>query len=338
MKIPNKTIFPLLETPIQDLPTLSRETGVELSIKRDDLNGIGLGGNKIRKLAYLVQDAKDKGATRLLTTGGVQTNHGRLTAAVAAMFGMKCTLVLVGEEPPLYSGNLILDKIFGADLIFSSSEQLEQTMEDACQRFEKNGDFVYTIPMGGSSPLGVLGYVDAAYEIHKQLEQQNRTIDYLVTAYGSGGTYGGLLLGAKLLNDPFKVLAMNVFSSPANQHKVHRDLLNLIAETSKQYSLEQIIQDSDLNITMESVGPGYNQPDATTVETVVRVARTEGIMLDYCYTGKAFDCLLQKIKNGMIAPGSRVLFLHTGGNPALFSDSSRSLLKEYVSKNPVSLP
>ncbi|QRN84743.1 pyridoxal-phosphate dependent enzyme [Clostridia bacterium] len=328
---PNKTIFPLLETPIQDLPTLSSKTGVKLSIKRDDLNGIGLGGNKIRKLAYLIQDAKDKGATRLLTTGGVQTNHGRLTAAIAAMFEMKCTLVLVGEEPSQYSGNLILDQIFGADLIFTTPENLELTIDKACEQSERAGESVYTIPLGGSSPLGLLGYVEAAKEIHQQLERQHKSVDYIVTAYGSGGTYGGLLLGAKRLGDPFEILGMNVLSNPADRQIVHDSLLSLLADTAEEFSLEQKIKESDLRITMESVGPGYNHPDTTTVETVLTVARAEGIMLDYCYTGKAFDCMLKQIESGIIAQGSRVLFLHTGGNPALFSNSSMLALEEYLS-------
>jgi D-cysteine desulfhydrase family pyridoxal phosphate-dependent enzyme len=328
-----KVYFPLLETPIQELPSLSHQTGVHISIKRDDLNGIGLGGNKIRKLAYLVQDAKDKGATRLLTTGGVQTNHGRLTAAVAAMCGIKCTIVLVGQEPERYSGNLILNEIFGADLVFAAPENWDATIEKTRQKLEQNGDSVYTIPLGGSSPLGLLGYVEAAIEIQHQLDKQQQSIDYLVTAYGTGGTYGGLLLGSKLLNNPFEVLGMNVLAAPTDEVSVQDSLLALMAETSEQYSLGQTIRREDLRITMESVGPGYNQPDTKTVETVVRVARSEGVLLDYCYTGKAFDSMLRQIEKGVIPTGSRVLFLHTGGSPALFAEQNLTALENYLSKN-----
>ncbi len=325
--------FPLLETPIHDLPAISHQCGVDICIKRDDLNGIGLGGNKIRKLAYLVQDAKDQGATRLLTTGGVQTNHGRLTATVAAMYGMDCTLVLVGQEPERYSGNLILDELFGADLVFTTPERWDETIEETRQHLEQSGDSVYTIPLGGSSPLGLLGYMDAVEEIQNQLTEQHRTIDYLVTAYGTGGTYGGLLLGSKLHGNPFEVLGMNVLAAPNEKDVLQNSLMSLLNETINQFSLGLDIRREDLNITMNSVGPGYNQPDKRTIETVVRVARSEGVLLDYCYTGKAFDSMLRQIEEGAIPAGSRVLFLHTGGSPALFADQNRTALENHLAKS-----
>lgn len=333
MKTPRNLDFPLLKTPIHKLPTVSHQSGVEISIKRDDLNGIGLGGNKLRKLAYLVQDAKERGATRLLTTGGVQTNHGRLTAAIAAMCGLKCTLVLIGPEPDHYSGNLILDELFGAELVFTPFERWDETIEETKLLLKQRGDSVYTIPLGGSSPLGVFGYMEAVKEIQSQLKEQDSAVDYLVTAYGTGGTYGGLLLGSKLQGSPFDVLGMNVLANPTDEAPLQESLLSLLKETEDLFSLNTNICREDLNITMDSVGPGYNQPDTRTLETVVRVARSEGVLLDYCYTGKAFDRMLRQIEEGLIPTGSRVLFLHTGGSPALFAEQSLTALENHLSKS-----
>ncbi|OPL07917.1 MAG: hypothetical protein AVO33_03350 [delta proteobacterium ML8_F1] len=325
MKRPRQKTYPLMRTPIHTLTNLSRETGVELLIKRDDLNGFGFGGNKLRKLAYLVEEAKDKGATVLLTYGGVQTNHGRMTAAVAASEGLKCCIVLMGEEPEERTGNLVLDGMFDAQLVYvGADESLEQVTREVMDRYEASGEQVYEIPLGGSNSLGVLGYFDAALEIQEQLQ---RPVDYLVHAYGSGGTYGGLYLGSRVLSNPFEVMGMNVLYPPSERQKLIDSLMPVLREANERFELGVQIRESDFNITMDTVMEGYNLPDKRTQSTVLRVARKEGIVLDYCYTGKAFSGMLQKIETGEIPKGSRVLFLHTGGSPGIFSEGHLEAMK-----------
>ncbi len=330
MKKPRMKEYPLSRTPIHPLKRLSEETGVEILIKRDDLNGFGFGGNKLRKLAYLVEDAREEGATMLLTLGGVQTNHGRMTAAVAAAEGLKCCILLMGEEPEEPSGNLILDGMFGADLVYVDPlASLEAVTRQVVARYEAQGHRVYEIPLGGSNSLGILGYFDAALEIHDQLD---RPVDYLVTAFGSGGTFGGLHLGSRYLGDPFKVLGMNVLYGPLEKEKLLETLMPVMAEADQRFEIGVTLDREDLAITMDTVRGGYNLPDDRTQTTVLRVARTEGIVLDYCYTGKAFAGLLAMIESGEIPQGSRVLFLHTGGSPGIFSEGHIRAMKPHFSK------
>ncbi len=324
MKTVRKIQYPLLTTPLHTLPILSQKTGVELLIKRDDLNGIGLGGNKIRKLAYLVQDALDQKADTLLTYGGVQTNHGRLTAAAASMAGLSCGLILSGEKPPQPSGNLLLDQLFGAELNFKQEQESDEEVRTrVLNHYAKLNKIVYEIPLGGSSPLGILGYVEAIKEILDQLEDMNQTIDILVVAVGSGGTFAGLNLGKMLYQAPFEILGMNVLFPKNEEVALHTLISTSMEQTNRLYNLNLNL---NLNakpprIIMETVGKGYNKSDTKTHAIMQLMARCEGIILDYCYTGKAFLGLMQAIEQGLIQPGQRVLFLHTGGAPGIFSDT-----------------
>lgn len=197
-----KEAFLNLPTPLEYLPRLSKELGVEFYLKRDDLTNIGVGGNKLRKLEYLLKDAMDKKADRLLTVGGVQTNHGRLTAAVAAKYGLKCTIACIGKDPGELSANLLLDRLMGSDVVIKNSDgsdedtQLEKLVNELIAEYEAKGEKVYYIPLGGSNEIGMLGYYECAMEIMKQAEAAGLADARLFSAVGSFGTYLGLYCGS----------------------------------------------------------------------------------------------------------------------------------------------
>ena len=203
-----KVSFLHLPTPLEYLPGVSKDLGVEFYIKRDDLTNLGVGGNKLRKLEYLLKDAQDQGCTMLLTLGGAQTNHGRLTAAVAAKFGMKCAIVCVDPYPGELSANLLLDRLMGAEVILKKddgrpeSEQFAETAAAVKARYEAQGEKVYEIPIGGSSDVGMLGYYECAMELTEQAKQMGLEDATVISAVGSIGTYMGLYCGLKNEGSP----------------------------------------------------------------------------------------------------------------------------------------
>lgn len=329
----------MLNTPLHKLENISKDTGVNIYIKRDDLTGYGFGGNKLRKLDYLLAEAIEQGCNVLLTYGGPQTNHGRLTAAVAARYGLKCGIIMDGPAPEKATGNLILDKMFNADLYFMDdtdfkndedySDKYNKLKEKATnaviKKYEDNGDKVYSIPVGGSSVLGAVGYLQAIDEINKQLEEKNIVIDHMVSGYGSCGTYAGLLLGSKYYESKFDVIGICVSHKNDEAIQKHIEYMN---EISKTYELDIEITKNDIRVEKGYVGIGYNIPDEETRKCVYYVAGKESVVLDPCYTGKAFNGLLKMIESGKIAKGSNVLFLHTGGTPGIFSEGHSSAMQE----------
>jgi 1-aminocyclopropane-1-carboxylate deaminase/D-cysteine desulfhydrase-like pyridoxal-dependent ACC family enzyme len=219
-------------TPIHKMNNISNDFNCSIYIKRDDLTGYALGGNKLRKLDYLIKDAIDQGCDTLLTYGGVQTNHGRLTASVAARFGMKCIIIMDGKRPENPSGNLILDIMMNADLYFLGDVNLENgnntidkkmcIRNKVVKSYEKKGHKIYEIPVGGSSELGILGYFDAVKEINNQVNDLKVKLDYIVCGYGSAGTYGGLILGQKYFNKEYKIIGIAV--SEKSEEKISSDI------------------------------------------------------------------------------------------------------------------
>jgi D-cysteine desulfhydrase family pyridoxal phosphate-dependent enzyme len=328
-------------TPIHKLENLSKRYGINMYIKRDDMTGFASGGNKLRKLDYLLQDALDKNCTVLLTYGGAQTNHGRLTAAVAARYNLKCGIIMDGPAPKKATGNLILDKMLGADLFFMDDsgfknepkeiqtskykELVEKTTQEVVKMYEEKGEKVYLIPIGGSNPVGSAGYVMAVKEIKEQLEAMNLHIDYVFTGFGSVGTYGGLYLGSKYFNTDFKPIGVCV------SHKTEADMLekvDLIKETNEFLELGVDVSSNDMWIEDKYVGIAYNVPDPVTRKYVYMMAREEAIILDACYTGKVFRGMIEMIENGEISKDKNVLFLHTGGLPGIFSQSHEDAMQE----------
>ncbi len=305
----------LLPTPLYRLENLSRELGRNLYIKRDDLMGVALGGNKVRKLEFLLADARSKGADVVLTAGGPQSNHAMLTAACAARLGMEAILVLK-KRGVLEGGNLILDRIFGAEVRFVDTDSYDDVygeMDRLMEDLRRQGRTPYFIPVGGSVPLGCLGYVNCAKEIANQAEELGVAFDAIVSATGSGGTYAGLTLGAKLFLPGTQSVGIGVCDDPFEE--IAYDLME---GTARLLEWDGPVEREDIHIRYH-IGPGYAVPSPEGTAAVERLARTEGVLVDPVYTGKALAGLLQLLEEGCFGEEENVLFVHTGGAGALFA-------------------
>jgi len=310
-------------TPLEPMPALSAELGgPELWIKRDDQLGLAAGGNKTRKLEFLVADALAQGADTLITVGAVQSNHCRLTLAAAVKEGLKCQLVLEQRVPGSYredaSGNNFLYRLLGVEHVevVDAGTDLAAAMQGLADELEARGRKAYVIPGGGSNPLGALGYVACAEELMQQSFETGVAFDHMVASSGSGGTHAGLLAGLHGVNANLPLTGVSVRAAKAPQEeKIHglaqatADLLGVRAPVPRE--LVEVVDDY--------VGPGYSLPTTAMVEAVQMFARLEGILLDPVYTGKTAAGLIGMVRGGRFAAAERVLFLHTGGSPALFA-------------------
>lgn len=334
-----KISFLNLPTPLQFLPRVSEDLGIALYIKRDDLTDPGMGGNKLRKLEYYLFDAKSKGATMLITVGGAQTNHGRLTAAVAAKFGLKCAIVAIDDFPGEVSSNLLLDRIMGAEVFLSKlqkdipyEEQLEQVVSQVRSQFETAGETVYFIPMGGSGEVGVPGYYDCAMELSEQISQLGLPSCKLIVSVGSMGTYMGLFTG--IMNEGFgidlgygpKITLEGIAIAPFYKNPpIYAQ--NYYEKIRNRYQLTFKADVEDFHIRNDYTFDAYNNPVKEVREAVYYLARKEGILLDPCYTGKSFYGLMNMVQKGEIAQGETVIFLHTGGQPGLNGPNHRQAME-----------
>ena len=309
-----------LPTPIEPLPRLTKLLqGPQLFIKRDDLTGLALGGNKTRKLEYLAADALAQGCRMLITTGAVQSNHCRQVAAAAARLGLGCILVLAGEDPGSRQGNLLLDELSGAKLIFVPKEERDQRLQQAFTQAEENGMQPYLIPYGGSNPIGVQGYIQAMQE----LQDQNLQPDWIVLASSSGGTQAGLLLGAKQISFSGRILGISV-DKPADE--LTQTIMALANQTAAWLGIDKKIESEDVLVNDAYCRAGYGILQPVETEAIRLFARTEGILLDPVYTGRAAAGLIDLIRKGFFSPDETVLFWHTGGIPALFAEPYASAL------------
>lgn len=303
-------------TPIQFLPRLSEMLGIKLYCKRDDLTGFGYGGNKIRKLEFLVKAAMDEGADTLVTCGSNQSNWACMTAAAGAVSGLPVHLVLGGGKPEKLTGNLILDSIMGAEIHFLDSgedEDLENAADQLVKQLETQGQTPYQIIMGGSNGLGTLGYVDAFREILQYETQQQMSFAAMLLATGSGGTQAGLVAGKELSGWQGEVIGMNVSrSSAAQQDKVRNVLAQFDQLTGTQTAYAAIVSNDSY------VGDGYRKTTAECREAIELFARNEGIFLDEVYSGKAAAGLIDYARKGRFSAQEPVLFVHTGGSAQLF--------------------
>jgi D-cysteine desulfhydrase len=309
-------------TPLERLDRLSGLLGgPEIWIKRDDLLGLAAGGNKTRKLEFLVADALSRGCDTLITVGAVQSNHCRLTLAAAAREGLKCRLVLEQRVPGSYdpkgSGNNFLFDLLGVEAVkvVELGEDLDAAMQAIADELAAEGRKGYVIPGGGSNALGALGYVACAQEMVQQGFEQDLAFDQLVCASGSAGTHAGLLVGLHAANAGLPVTGINVRRPRAEQEgNVHR----LAAQTAELLQVEPPPAATVVCLD-DWVGGGYSIPTDEMVEAVRMLARTEGVLLDPVYTGKAMAGLIGLIGRGAFRRGERVLFVHTGGSPALYA-------------------
>jgi D-cysteine desulfhydrase len=310
-------------TPIEKLGRLSALLGgPDIYIKRDDLLGLAGGGNKTRKLEFLVADALAKGCDTLITVGAVQSNHCRLTLAAAVKEGMKCRLLLEQRVPKSYnpqaSGNNFLYRLLGVEEIkvVDLGTDLAKTMEQMADDVAKRGGKAYIIPGGGSTPLGALGYVSCAEEILSQAFDMDLRLDHIVCASGSAGTHAGLITGLIGNNATIPLTGINVRRTREEQEPmVHK----LAEQTAALLCVRGGVPREAITALGDWVGPGYSLPTPEMIEAVRMLAQVEGILLDPVYTGKAMAGLIALVRKGVFTKGQNVLFVHTGGSPALYA-------------------
>ena len=321
----------VLPTPLHEAVRLREALGgpsrcPRILIKRDDLTALGLGGNKARKLEYLVADARAQGATTLITTGAVQSNHARMTAAAACAAGMRCVLVLTTTAAvPRVEGNLLLDTLYGAELrmvpsldpMFAVGND-EPVVAEVVAEERAAGRTPYVIPVGGSSGVGVFGYVSGTAELVDQLAAAGESPSRLYYASGSRGTQAGLTLGGLLCEAPYQVYGVAV--SGGEPEKIER-AKRIANEAAARLGFERRLDRDDLFTDQGFIGEGYGLPTPAALDAISLLARTEGILLDPCYTAKGMAALIAHARAGALAPADTVVFLHTGGVPALFTQS-----------------
>jgi D-cysteine desulfhydrase len=321
-----RTALAHLPTPLEPLPRLSRTLGgPKLYIKRDDQTGLAGGGNKTRKLEFLVGEALAQGADCLLTAGAVQSNHCRQSAAAAAKHGMRCVLVLRGTPPAEVTGNLLLDEILGAEIVWAGDRAREDVLAEAAEAERAAGRKPFAFPIGGSTPLGAMGYVLAMEEALEQARALHVSFDRMVFASSSGGTQAGLVAGAGLSGYAGQVLGISIDESEAWLQTTVAGLATGAAELAGQ---PRSYAPADIHANADYLGAGYavlGQPER---EAIKLFAETEGIMLDPVYTGRAAAGLIDLIRRGVIGGEERVLFWHTGGTPALFAYTEELLAPE----------
>ncbi|WP_353892763.1 D-cysteine desulfhydrase [Proteinivorax hydrogeniformans] len=317
-------------TPIENLEKLSKSLGgPNIYIKRDDLLGLTAGGNKTRKLEFLIADALEKGADTIITAGGVQSNHCRLTLAAANRENLNCILVLeesaAVEHDTQKSGNYFLYNLMGVEdvRIVPNGTDVFEEMDKVASQVYANGGKPYKIPVGGSNSIGATGYVSCAQEIIQQSFDLGISFDYVVCTSGSGGMHAGLITGFEVNQSQTKVLGVSI-SRP--KEKMEPKVMKLVSETTKRLGLQHTISEKSITCYDSYIGPGYALPTKEMVEAVKLVAKTEGILLDPVYTGKTMSGLIDLIKKGRFNSDDKVLFIHSGGAPALYAYTSEFML------------
>ncbi len=299
----------VLPTPVQRLENISRMLGTNVWIKRDDMTGVGLGGNKVRKLEFLLAEAKAQGAEVVFTTGGAQSNHAMLTAACALKVGMTPILILKKRGVTDRRGNLLLEHLMGVDVRFMDTDDYADIYAEMDRVGQAMGKPYYKIPCGGSNALGALGYVSCA----KEIAESGMDFDYLICAEGSGGTHAGLALGAKLFLPHTTVVGMMVDTDPFDVIT-----MGIMKEAVKLLEADVELGPDDIHLR-PMAGPGYAIPSAEGTRAVRLMAEKEGLFLDPVYTGKAFAGLLAMAEEGAFRPTDNVLFLYSGGAGGLFA-------------------
>ena len=313
---PSRLHFSHLPTPVETLPRLSEALGgPRLLIKRDDQTGLAFGGNKTRKLEFLVAEARDQGAKTLVSGGALQSNHCRQTAAAAARFGFQCILVLTGDKPEQPSANLLLDQLFGAQVVYAADRKdRDRILQQTFDRAGEKGMKPYLVPYGGSSPTGALGYAFAM----KEFMDQNVPADWIVFATSSGGTHAGLVLGQRVFEYKGKVLGISIDES---EEWLRTHVSELASSASEKLGKRIEFTPADVLANAEYCRAGYGVLTEPEREAIHLFAKNEGLLLDPVYTGRAAAGMIDLIRKGFFKKNETVLFLHTGGQPALFADN-----------------
>lgn len=315
--------FAHLPTPIEEMPRLTRALGgPRLLVKRDDQTGLAFGGNKTRKLEFLVAEAQEQGAQTLISAGAIQSNHCRQTAAAAARFGLDCILVLTGDRPQQSSANFLIDQLFGAQIItVADRKDRDRILQETYDEAGAAGKKPYLVPYGGSSSTGAMGYTFAMEEFM----QQHVHADWIVFGTSSGGTHAGLVLGQRLFGYKGRVLGISI-DEPEAELKAH--VSALASDASERLGARINFTHDDVLATENYCQAGYGVFGAGEREAIELFASKEGLLLDPVYTGRAAAGMIDLIRKGFFKKDETVLFWHTGGQPALFADKySQDLIK-----------
>jgi len=318
-----------LPTPLEHLENVSKDLGIDVWCKRDDLTNLATGGNKLRKLEYLVKDALDKGATMLITEGGAQTNHGRLTAAVASKYGLRSAIITADEYPGEISANLLLDGMLGCDVHFV--KDMESGRQKVIDKYTAEGEKVYYVPMGGSNELGILGYAECAMELDKQAREAGIPEAVIYVTIGSMATYVGLLIGLKECGSKLRLVGVNVLpygEAGREDEELLKALEGYCEKINKFYGRDFGITRDDFIFTTAYIHGAYNNAVEEVRDVLYYLARKEAIIIDPCYTGKTFEAIVDGAKKGAIPKGSHVIFMHTGGLPGIYTKHHRVELEK----------
>jgi D-cysteine desulfhydrase family pyridoxal phosphate-dependent enzyme len=311
-----------LPTRIEFLPRVTAALGgPKIYCKRDDQTGLGFGGNKTRKLEFLLAEAEAVNARSLVSVGAIQSNHCRQVAALAAKFGYGCILVLSGDEPELATGNLLLDQLFRAEIVWATRENRLQVLDETIRQAQENGRKPYKIPYGGSSATGMMGYVGAMRELAAETDK----FDWIVTASSSGGTQAGMVLGALTTGFAGKILGICIEGSA---QELAETVMSLVREGATLIGEKIDISSEILLVNDHYIGGGYGVMDKPEIEAIKLFASYEGLLLDPVYTGRAAAGMIDLVRNGFFRKEDKVLFWHTGGTPALFAEPYLSLLQQ----------
>jgi D-cysteine desulfhydrase family pyridoxal phosphate-dependent enzyme len=313
--------FAHLPTPVEELPRLSATLGgPRLMVKRDDQTGLAFGGNKTRKLEFLVAEAQEQGAKMMISAGAIQSNHCRQTAAAAAKFGFECVLVLTGEMPQKPSANLLMDELFGAKIIdVPDRKDRDRVLQETFDQAASEGKKPYLVPYGGSSSTGAMGYTFAMEELIKQ----DVRADWIVFGTSSGGTHAGLVLGQRVFGYKGKVLGISIDES---EDWLKEHVSKLASDASERFEQRINFTADDVLATDQYCQAGYGVLTDAEREAVRLFASTEGLLLDPVYTGRAAAGLIDLIRKGFFKKDETILFWHTGGQPALFADKYSNLI------------
>jgi len=317
--IDNKYKLGFFPTPLHRLNNLSdANPNYNIFIKRDDQTGLASGGNKTRKLEYLIQQAIDQGCDTIFTAGAQQSNHCRQTAAACAVAGLECHLIIKGKEPETYQGNLLLSHLLGAKLHFTGKNDKEIDFEFFTNKLDRNKK-PFIIPIGGSNIMGALGFVEAVKELKNQLNEQSLNIDYIFFASSSGGTQAGLILGLELFQLETELVPIKIDKDDSSKIDIEEVILNLVLEGKDLLKIERDYSIKDVTLNKDYNQSAYAVLTDNEKHAIHKLAVTEGILLDPVYTGRAFYGMLDFLKEKRIPTNSNVLFWHTGGSAALFS-------------------
>jgi len=321
LRLPDRLRFAQLPTPIEKLDRLSRHLGgPEIYVKRDDQTGLATGGNKARKLEFLLADALGQQCDHVVTLGGAQSNHVRQTAAAAARLGLGCSLVLRGEAPSHRLGNLLLDDLLGAQIRFSGRRTVDEVAPEVMAELKRSGARPYLIPLGGSNGRGALGYVVALLEALDQLATYKLEIDAMMFASSSAGTQAGLVLGAAIRHYPGRLLGISIDSTDV---ELTARVIEFGFEAARLSGVEVAASDLRVEVNDDYLGGGYAIDGELERDAIRTVARTEGLLLDPVYTGRAMGGLIDLIHRREFTSGQKILFWHTGGTAALSAFAER---------------